>query len=407
MAWKKWFGKREEEPPEAKETSGKPPPPPPAAEAPPAAAPPSTPAPPGRALPGRPPAAPPPAAPPPAAPPPAAPPAAAPPAAAPPPAAPPAAARPGGAPPPAEGKPGRWARLKAGLRKTREGMRSLFSFRGKLDEATIDQIERQLFQADFGPDMVRQLIDGEEGVRQAWKAGKIDSAEEVVVFLKERLKTLLTRRSSALARADGGLTVYLVAGVNGTGKTTSIAKLARRLKTREGSTLLAAADTFRAAAVEQLRVWSERLGVEIVTGKPQADPASVVYQGLERAVSGGFDFLIVDTAGRLHTQKNLMRELRKIRDVIARKVPGGPHESLLVLDATTGQNAVNQAQTFKQEIDISGIILAKLDGTAKGGIVVAINNRLDIPVKLVGVGEGLEDLEEFDAASFVEALFED
>jgi len=297
-----------------------------------------------------------------------------------------------------------WSLLKAGLAKTRSGLRSLFSFRGKLDEAMIGQIEALLYGADFGPEMVRELIDGENGVRGAWKAGRIEEAEQVAAFLKERLKALLARRPSALARAPTGPTVYLVAGVNGTGKTTSIAKLARRLKAGGGKTILAAGDTFRAAAVEQLRVWSERLEIPLVMGKPQADPASVVYQALERAVKESFDYLVVDTAGRLHTQKNLMRELRKIRDVTARKVPGAPHESLLVLDATTGQNALNQAQIFKQEIDITGIILAKLDGTAKGGIVVTINNRLDIPVKLVGVGEGLEDLEDFDAEHFVEAL---
>ena len=286
-------------------------------------------------------------------------------------------------------------------------MRSLFAFRGRLDEATLAQIEAQLYAADFGPDMVNRLIEGEEGVRAAWKAGRINDAGEVLTFLKAGLRTFLTRRPGTLARAPSGLTVYLVAGVNGTGKTTSIAKLARRLQHSGASTLLAAGDTFRAAAVEQLRIWSERLQIPIVTGKPQADPASVVYQALEKAVRENFDYLIVDTAGRLHTQKNLMRELRKIRDVIARKVPGAPHESLLVLDATTGQNALNQARTFKNDIEISGIILAKLDGTAKGGIVVAINNQLDIPVKLVGVGEKLEDLEEFNPDSFVDALFED
>jgi fused signal recognition particle receptor len=285
-------------------------------------------------------------------------------------------------------------------------MKSLFSFRGKLDESTLAEVEAQLYAADFGPEMVQNLIEGEYGVRAAWKAGQIEKAEDVISFLKEGLKTFLTRRPSTLSRATCGLTVYLVAGVNGTGKTTSIAKLARRLSASGGSTLLAAADTFRAAAVEQLRIWSERLKIPMVMGQPQADPASVVYQALEKAVKENFDFLIVDTAGRLHTQKNLMRELRKIRDVIARKVPGAPHESLLVLDATTGQNALNQARTFKQEIEISGIILSKLDGTAKGGIVITINNQLEIPVKLVGVGEKLEDLEEFNADNFVDALFE-
>jgi fused signal recognition particle receptor len=309
--------------------------------------------------------------------------------------------------PPASPKRGAWALLKSGLAKTRAGLKGIFTFRGKLDEETIGKIEAQLYAADFGPEMVGRLVDGEEGIRAAWKARKIEDAEQVVVFLKDHLRTYLTRRPGALARAPSGPTVYLIAGVNGTGKTTSIAKLARKLRAEGGKVILAAGDTFRAAAVEQLRIWSERLGIPIVMGKPQADPASVAFQGAERAIEEGFDYLIVDTAGRLHTQKNLMRELKKIRDVIARKIPGAPHESLLVLDATTGQNALNQAQSFKAEIDVTGIILAKLDGTAKGGIVVTINNRLDIPVKLVGVGEKIEDLEDFSPEKFVEALFEE
>jgi len=309
--------------------------------------------------------------------------------------------------PPPEKKAGAWALIKAGLQKTRAGLKGLFGLRGKLDEAAIGEIEAKLFQADFGPEMVESLINGSDGVRTAWKERRIEEGEEVVPYLKERLKAIFTRRPPALARADSPPTVYLIAGVNGTGKTTSIAKLARRLKVSGGSTLLAAGDTFRAAAVEQLRIWSERLEVPIVIGKPQADPASVVYQGIERAVKESFDYLIIDTAGRLHTQKNLMRELRKIRDVISKKVTGAPHESLLVLDATTGQNALSQARSFKEEIDITGIILTKLDGTAKGGIVATINNHLDIPVKLVGVGEKLEDLEDFDPDGFVEGLFEE
>ena len=300
-----------------------------------------------------------------------------------------------------------WSLLKAGLAKTRAGLKGIFSFRGKLDGEMIDRIEAQLYAADFGPEMVRTLIDGPEGIREAWKAHRIEEAAEVETYLKERLRALLTRRPASLKRAEGGLTVYLIAGVNGTGKTTSIAKLARRLSAGGAKVLLAAGDTFRAAAVEQLRIWSDRLGVPIVIGKPQADPASVAFTALEKALAEGHDYLVVDTAGRLHTQKNLMKELKKIRDVIARKAPGAPHESLLVLDATTGQNALNQAQSFQAEIDITGIILSKLDGTAKGGIVVTINNRLDIPVKLVGVGEKLEDLEDFDADRFVEALFEE
>jgi fused signal recognition particle receptor len=361
--FKKWFGKKGEEPP---------PPAAPEAAGPPPAAPPAPPTAP--AAPAAPEAKPPPA--------------------------------PAAETPPAKPRRGVGALLRAGLAKTRAGLR-FFTFRGKLDEATLAQIEAQLYAADFGPDMVEVLLSGEEGVRAAWKAGKIADADQVVPYLKEMLKRLLTRRPSLLARAASGPTVYLVAGVNGTGKTTSIAKLARRLRAQGGSVLLVAGDTFRAAAVEQLRIWSERLGVPIVIGKQAQDPASVVFQGMEKALSEGVDYVVVDTAGRLHTQKNLMRELKKIRDVIARKVPSAPHEALLVLDATTGQNAINQARTFREDVEVTGIILSKLDGTAKGGIVVTINNRLEIPVKLIGVGEGIEDLEDFDPEAFVDALFEE
>ncbi len=305
-----------------------------------------------------------------------------------------------------EPKKARWSLFGRALEKTRKGLKSLFTFRRTLDEAFVEEIEAELFGADFGPETVRALLDGPNGIRQAWKDKTITEAEEVREFLKRNLKAMLTRREVKLAQAATPPTVILVAGVNGTGKTTSIAKLARRLRDDGKSVVLAAADTFRAAAVEQLTIWSQRLGVDIVTGKPQADPASVAYQGAETALATGVDYLIVDTAGRLHTQVNLMRELRKIRDVLSKKIPGSPHECLLVLDATTGQNALNQAKLFQAEVELSGIILAKLDGTAKGGIVVAINNQLDIPVKMIGVGEKLEDMEPFDVDKFVDAVFE-
>jgi fused signal recognition particle receptor len=197
----------------------------------------------------------------------------------------------------------------------------------------------------------------------------------------------------------------MVVGVNGTGKTTSIAKLAYAFKQRDLKVCLAAADTFRAAAVEQLTIWSERIGVEIIKGTGGTDPASVAFDACDAALSRGADVLLVDTAGRLHTQDNLMRELTKIRDVVGRKIPGAPHETLLVVDATTGQNAINQAKAFVQAIDVTGIFLAKLDGTAKGGIVVAIRNEVGLPVKFIGIGEQTTDVEAFDPESFVEALF--
>ena len=302
-------------------------------------------------------------------------------------------------------KPSMWARLKQGLTKTRAGLSSIFTGR-KLDDEFVDALEAQLFAADFGPATVDELIDGENGVRQAWKSKEIETSEQVREFLKTKLKDLLKKRDSTLLLTDATPNVILVAGVNGTGKTTSIAKIAHRLRSEGKTVVLAAADTFRAAAVEQLTIWSERLGVEIVTGKQNADPASVAFQGAEHALASNADVLIVDTAGRLHTQQNLMRELEKIRNVLGKKIPGAPHESLLVLDATTGQNAMNQATSFTEAADVTGIVLTKLDGTAKGGILITINNLLEIPVKFVGVGEQIEDLQEFDPDSFVDALFD-
>ena len=205
--------------------------------------------------------------------------------------------------------------------------------------------------------------------------------------------------------ANDGLSVILVAGVNGVGKTTTIAKLAHLLIASGRSLVLVAGDTFRAAAVEQLTMWSQRLGCEIVTGEPGSDPASVAYSGCERAIESGVDCLVVDTAGRLQTDRNLMQELEKIHRVIAGKIPGAPHESLLVLDATTGQNGISQARNFTEIVDCTGIVLAKLDGTARGGIVVPIRQQMGLPVKYVGVGEAVEDLEVFDANAFVEAMF--
>jgi fused signal recognition particle receptor len=306
-----------------------------------------------------------------------------------------------------EEKQSAWATLKRGLQKTRRGLSSLFTLRRKLDDDFVEELEAELYAADFGPSAVAELMDGESGVRQAWKEKRIETAGEVREYLKAHLKEILRRRENHLVLAETPPTTLLVAGVNGTGKTTSIAKIAHRLRSEDQRVILAAADTFRAAAVEQLTVWSERLGVEIVTGKPGADPGSVAYRAAEKAVEEKADFLIVDTAGRLHTQKNLMRELTKIRSVLGKKIPGAPHESLLVLDATTGQNAISQAQTFLEAIQVTGIVLAKLDGTAKGGIVVTVNNRFEIPVKFVGVGERLEDLQHFDPDAFVDALLEE
>jgi len=299
-----------------------------------------------------------------------------------------------------------WTRLRQGLTKTRKGIAGLFSLRRALDDAFVDELEAELYAADFGPQTVAELIDSETGVRAAWKAKEITQTGEVREYLKRLLRKILEEKDTRLLESDEKPTVILVAGVNGTGKTTSIAKLAKLLLAHDKRVLLAAGDTFRAAAVEQLSIWSRRLGIDIVKGAHAADPASVAYRAADEALAKGVDYLIVDTAGRLHTQKNLMRELEKIRDVLAKKIPGAPHECLLVLDATTGQNALSQAESFLAAVRVTGIVLAKLDGTAKGGIVVAIHNRLRIPVKFVGVGEKLDDLQHFHADSFVEALLE-
>jgi fused signal recognition particle receptor len=246
-------------------------------------------------------------------------------------------------------------------------------------------------------------------IRERWREGKIKNAGEAEAIVREQILAILTRVSPQdreLRLAASGPTVILVAGINGAGKTTSIAKLAWLLKNQMNKkVMVCASDTFRAAAVDQLTIWSERIGVEIVKHKMGADPAAVAYDGCEAAKARGIDVLIVDTAGRLHTQDHLMRELTKIRDVVAKRIPGAPHEVLLVLDATTGQNAIQQAKHFGAAIGITGIILAKLDGTAKGGVVISIHDQLNIPVKFVGLGETPEDIETFDPERFVEALF--
>jgi fused signal recognition particle receptor len=273
----------------------------------------------------------------------------------------------------------------------------------RLDEALIAELESRLIQADVGVKTALRLI---EGIRRDFKAGKMSSGDEVLEYLKRELKALWPEKDRRLHFAPTGPTVILVAGVNGAGKTTSIAKICHSLRKEGKSVLLAACDTFRAGAVRQLEIWSERLGVEVVKGQQGGDPAAVAFDACEASAARGVDVLIVDTAGRLHTQDHLMRQLTKIRDVVAKKIPGGPHEVLLVLDATTGQNAVRQAEEFARAIRVTGIFLAKLDGTAKGGVVIAIHEATKIPVKFIGVGETPEDVEPFEPEVFVEALFE-
>jgi fused signal recognition particle receptor len=292
-------------------------------------------------------------------------------------------------------------RFKKGLSKTRQLFNIRSWFGRKVDQSFLDDLEGRLIQADVGVAASGRII---EHVREAF--GDKTAGEDLLEFVKAELKALLADpRPGTLAVAPSGPTVYLIAGVNGAGKTTSIAKLAQRLKDEGKTIVLAACDTFRAAAADQLTVWAQRAGADIVKGSPGADPASVAHDACDRALARRVDVLIVDTAGRLHTQSHLMRELEKVRSVLQRKLPGAPHESLLVLDATNGQNAIRQAEVFTKSIDCTGVILTKLDGTAKGGIVVAVRQTINLPVKFIGVGEAIDDLQPFDADTFVESLF--
>ncbi|OHB66490.1 MAG: signal recognition particle-docking protein FtsY [Planctomycetes bacterium RBG_13_62_9] len=297
--------------------------------------------------------------------------------------------------------------LKERLGKTRSKISSslsaVLSLGRKIDDQLLDELEETLISDDLGVETTERMITE---LREAYRSRKISKSEEVIPFLKENIKSYWPHVDRQLRVAQSGPTVILVAGVNGTGKTTSIAKLAYILNRSGKKVIVAACDTFRAAAVEQLSIWAERIGVQIVKHQTGSDPAAVAFDACEAAAARGADILILDTAGRLHTKKDLMLQLTKIRDVVAKKIPGAPHEVLLVLDATTGQNAISQAQLFTEAINVTGIFLAKLDGTARGGIVIAIKERLDIPVKFVGLGEKPEDIAEFDPATFVEALFE-
>lgn len=295
-------------------------------------------------------------------------------------------------------------KIASGLVKTKEkflgGLTSLLGGK-KLDEDLLDELEEKLIEADMGVATAMKIRDD---LQQAYSEKKITRGEEVIDFLKQELKSYWPQADRSIRFATSGTTVILVAGINGSGKTTSIAKLAYQFKNEGKKVVLAAGDTFRAAAVEQLTIWADRIGVDIVKGSGK-DPAAVVFDACEAAVARKADVLLIDTAGRLHTQDHLMRELTKVRNVVAKKIPDAPHEVLLVLDATTGQNAINQAKAFMKAIDVTGIMLAKLDGTAKGGIVVAIRNDVNLPVKFIGLGEGYEDIEPFDPEQFVEALF--
>ena len=297
-------------------------------------------------------------------------------------------------------------RFKERMTRTREkiatGFRSVMRVGRGIDEETLSRLEDTMLACDFGPAATSRLIDV---VRGGWRSGEIVEEQEVRDYLRRHIVELWPESDCNLVMAESGPTVVLVTGINGSGKTTSVAKLGNYFTQAGKRVILGACDTFRAAAVEQLTVWAERVGVEIVKHGQGADPGAVAYDACEAAVARRADILLIDTAGRLHTQDHLMRELGKIQKVVERKIPGAPHEVLLVLDATIGQNALVQAKQFSKHVNVTGIFLAKLDGSAKGGIVVGIREQLNVPVKFVGLGETPEDIEPFDPSAFVDAMF--
>jgi fused signal recognition particle receptor len=296
---------------------------------------------------------------------------------------------------------------KQGLGKTRQGLAEKLSriIRGDdpASAALLEDLETALIEADAGADVAQTLI---EAVKSASFSSDENPQAGIRRVLKEKVLELLGEAEPKPRAVSDKPLVMLVVGVNGTGKTTTIGKLAHRFKQEGLKVLLAGADTFRAAAGEQLEAWAKRAGVPVITQKHGADPASVGYDALDHAMRHGMDVLIVDTAGRLHTKVNLMEELKKIRRVLSRRMPAAPHETLLVLDATTGQNGLSQARLFTEAAGVTGIVLTKLDGTARGGIVLGIRRETGIPVQWVGLGEGMEDLQPFDAEAFAEGLFE-
>jgi fused signal recognition particle receptor len=272
-----------------------------------------------------------------------------------------------------------------------------------LNAEDLENMERVLIESDFG---VAATVELTQALEAEVRRGKLKTEADLRRALQSRITTMLagTEDPGAIARAPTGPTVILLVGVNGTGKTTTAAKLARRLQTEGRSVLLAAADTYRAGAIAQLQVWANRLGLPCVSGAPGGDPASVAFDAIDAALARGLDTVIIDTAGRLHTQEGLMEELRKITRVIGRRLPGAPHETLLVLDGTVGQNAVQQGKLFSRAVSPTGIVVTKLDGSARGGAVTALRRELGLPIRFIGLGESLEDLEPFDPAQFAENL---
>jgi len=296
-------------------------------------------------------------------------------------------------------------KLKAGLTKTKknivERVESILSGR-TIDDAAIEDIEEVLITSDIGAEATNEIVSL---LREKVRAGEVRNSDDVKSYLKDEMALLLGKSQSLVTFGEKPF-VILTVGVNGVGKTTTIGKLASRFISEGNSVIIAAADTFRAAAIEQLEIWAKRSGADIVKHQSGSDPAAVAFDAVEAAKARGIDIVIIDTAGRLHTKSPLMDELKKINRVIKKSIPDAPQEILLIVDATTGQNALRQAQIFNEAIGITGIALTKLDGTAKGGIIFAIKKELGIPVRLIGIGEGVDDLKDFDPEDFVTALFE-
>jgi fused signal recognition particle receptor len=305
-----------------------------------------------------------------------------------------------------EGKRGFFQRLKEGLFKTHEGLVSkidqLLVGKKKIDEDLLAELEEILITSDIGVKTTQELLSS---LTDKVKRRELEDADLLRKSLQEQIFHILSGQEQPIRVEAARPFIIMVIGVNGTGKTTTIGKMAHKFKDQGKDVLLVAADTFRAAAIEQLEIWGERVGCEVVKQKSGSDPSAVVFDGLKAAKSRGSDVLLVDTAGRLHTKVNLMEELKKVKRIIEREFPGAPHEVLLVLDATTGQNAIAQAKMFNQTLGVTGIALTKLDGTAKGGILIAISEELKIPLRYIGIGEKVDDLREFNAQDFVEALF--
>ena len=302
---------------------------------------------------------------------------------------------------------GFFEKFKIGLQKTHSKLvhevKRIVTSSPRLTGTSLEELEAALIGADLGMPMTTQII---AAVKLAYETQGSSGADVFAIAAREVEKSLSNAKTD-MVRATSGPTIVSIVGVNGTGKTTTSAKLANLIQSRGETVLLAACDTFRAAAIEQLKLWGERLKVPVIAGAYQADPSSVAHDGMTAAISRNATYLLVDTAGRLHTKHNLMQELQKLHRVMAKKLPGAPHEVLLVLDATTGMNALNQAREFHKAVPLTGLVVTKLDGTSKGGMVVAIQKELGLPIKFVGLGEQADDLQPFDAKQFSQALFEE